>query len=688
MAIDMSQFLQTFFEESADGLEIMESGLLNLDIGTADKEEINTVFRAAHSIKGGSATFGFSNVASFTHHMETLLDELRDGRRTVTQSIIEILLQSVDCLRELLVAAQSNGAYDTTRIEETEENLKRMLVEETTAQTTTASVTSASAPSATTEAGTRGWRIRFIPHRNLFLSGNDPLRIIAELAQMGEMRSALISSELLSLAELNPEESYLGWNIELHAEIGRSELDEVFAWVEDECALDITPLEGEVKPGISSDRSQPINSSMAAQDAPAANSTHSPRPERRAIEPDRRSSSNDSGSIRVGIEKVDAVINLVSELVITQSMLSTLGENFHPDNIQSLRDGLAQLERNTRELQEDVMRMRMLPISFVFNRFPRLVHDLSQKLGKQVQLKMNGENTEVDKTVVEKLADPLVHLIRNSLDHGIESNPEDRIKSGKQVMGTVNLNAYHKGGNIIIEVKDDGRGLNAEKIRNKAIEKGLVNAGATLSDEECFELIMQPGFSTADEISDVSGRGVGMDVVRKNIQSLGGSIEIHSTPGAGSCFTVRLPLTLAILDGQTIAVSSQNYIVPIVSIVESVQIRKEHLNHVAGRGETYKLRDQYLPVIRLHELFGEKPVSSHNFGGLLMIVESEGRKVALMVDDLLAQQQVVIKSMEANYQRVEGISGATILGDGTVALILDINGVMQIHKNRSSHCAA
>ena len=674
MTIDMSQFLQTFFEESSEGLEIMETGLLNLDVGTADSEEINTIFRAAHSIKGGSATFGLSAVASFTHHMETLLDELRDGRRDVNQEVVDLLLQSVDCLRELLEAAQNNDEFDAERIQQTEDEMQRMLDGE--ASTPSTSAVAAPSPAATAAGATAsGWRIKFKPHHNLYMTGNDPLRIIAELDEMGEMSCELESGELPPFTELNPEESFLGWNILLEGEANRDELEDVFAWVEDECDLEITPL---VEETVVAETTAPAQPTAAAKAAPAGGKRKT----------EQRKSGGDSGSIRVAIDKVDTVINLVGELVITQSMLSTLGEDFQPNDIQKLRDGLAQLERNTRELQEDVMRMRMLPISFVFNRFPRLVHDLCQQLGKQVELQMTGESTEVDKTVTEKLTDPLVHLIRNSMDHGIEETVEDRIAAGKPELGTVNLNAYHKGGNIVIEVKDDGRGLNAEKIRAKAVEKGLISANATLSDEECYELIMQPGFSTADQLSDVSGRGVGMDVVRKNIQSLGGNIEITSEAGVGSCFTVRLPLTLAILDGQTVVVGSQNYIVPLVSIVESIQIRKEMFNQVAGKGETFNLRDQYIPVIRLHEIFCETPVADSAFGGLLMVVESEGKKVALMLDDLQAQQQVVIKSMEANYERIDGISGATILGDGTVALILDINGVIQIHKNRSSNCAA
>jgi two-component system chemotaxis sensor kinase CheA len=339
---------------------------------------------------------------------------------------------------------------------------------------------------------------------------------------------------------------------------------------------------------------------------------------------------------------------------------------------------LSQLERHTRELQESVMQVRMLPISFTFSRFPRLVHDLSSKLGKKIELKMSGENTEVDKTVIEKIGDPLVHLVRNSLDHGIEM-PEERLAAGKPETGLVQLNAYHKGGNIVIEIRDDGSGLDRDRIESKAIDKGLIETDHKLSDKQIYELIFRAGFSTAEAVSDVSGRGVGMDVVRKNIHELGGHIEIESQPGKGSAIIIRLPLTLAILDGQTISVGAETYIVPLVSIIESIQIREHQINRVAGRGESFKLRDEYLPILRLHELFGiQNPKVTRIEEGLLMVVEGDGRRCGLFVDDLLGQQQVVIKSLEANYQRVEGISGATILGDGSVSLILDIPSLIRL----------
>jgi two-component system chemotaxis sensor kinase CheA len=359
-------------------------------------------------------------------------------------------------------------------------------------------------------------------------------------------------------------------------------------------------------------------------------------------------------------------------------MLSLLGEEFSIEKLDRLQDGLVQLERHTRELQESVMLIRMLPISFSFSRFPRLVRDLSANLGKKIELVMSGENTEIDKTLIEKIGDPLVHLVRNSIDHGIEL-PAERLKAGKPETGTIKLNAFHKGGNIVIEIVDDGNGIDPKAVLNKAVEKGLVPAGANLTSQQINDLIFQPGFSTAKKITDVSGRGVGMDVVRKNITSLGGAVEIQSTHGKGSTFTIRLPLTLAILDGQTVIVGNEIYIIPLVSIVESIQIKSEIINKVAGKGETFKLRDEYIPIVRLSSVFGIQNAKAKKLEeGLLVVVEADRKPCGLFVDDLLSQQQVVIKSLEQNYQRVDGVSGATILGDGSVALILDIPGLLRM----------
>ena len=693
MSIDMAQFHQVFFEESFEGLDVMENGLLNMDPGEVDPEEINAIFRAAHSIKGGSGTFGFDNISGFTHVMETLLDEMRDGRRPVTTEGINVLLASVDVLREMLTAAQEGGEPDQQRIDEQRAALDRMLAGEAAAAAASAGDTAPDTPAA--DAEPVGWRIVFRPHAHLLRTGNDPLRILRELADLGPTEIVCDISDLPPLAEMEPEDSYLSWELRLSAPVDKGEIDEIFEWVEDDCDFAVIPVLPE---GAEAAASAPESAEAPAEAAEQPKlAVAEPPPERRQT-PDRRQGGDrraksarkgggGSSSIRVDTGKIDSLINMVGELVITQSMLGMLGEEFSMEKLGRLREGLAQLERHTRELQESVMQIRMLPISFTFSRFPRLVHDLSQKLGKKIELKMTGESTEVDKTVIEKIGDPLVHLVRNSVDHGIES-PEDRIAAGKPETGTVHLSAEHRGGNIVIEISDDGKGLDRDRILEKGLERGLVRPEDNLSDKQIFELIFQPGFSTAEQVSDVSGRGVGMDVVRRNINELGGAIEIDSEKGRGSTITIRLPLTLAILDGQSIRIGSETYIVPLVSIIESIQVRREMLRHVAGKGETFRLRDEYLPIVRMHEVFGIADARATDIAdGIVVVVEAGGHKCGLFVDDLLGQQQVVIKSLEANYGRVEGISGATILGDGSVALILDIPGVMRLASRQEGEPA-
>lgn len=687
MSIDMAQFHQVFFEESFEGLDAMESGLLNLNMGDVDADEINTIFRAAHSIKGGSGTFGFNAVSDFTHVMETLLDEMRDGRRSVTQAAIDVLLRSVDCLREMLRAIQEGGYIDEAGVAELQKALEYEFENgthrdggiETDEQKAGTTDSSAAPPDSSLE----GWAIAFSPHADLFRSGNDPVRMFRELRELGELT---VEADLQGIPEwqaLDPEECHLSWKLTLAGNIPREDIDEIFAWVEDECDLSIQPLFSALTETSESRRQfteSPVepakidNDSVTAGEKSKTATDKSKDAEKETPKPMTKGSS----SIRVDTGKIDTLINMVGELVITQSMLSLIGEHFEIGKLDQLKHGLSQLERHTRELQESVMNIRMLPISFVFSRFPRLVHDLSGKLGKKIELKLVGEQTEVDKTVVELLSDPLVHLVRNSLDHGIEM-PQERVAAGKPETGTVILEAYHRGGNIVIEVVDDGRGLNKEKLRTKAIEKGLIEADAILTDKQTYELIFMPGFSTAEKLTDVSGRGVGMDVVRKNIQALGGNIEIISELGRGSTISIHLPLTLAILDGQSIAVGDERFIVPLGSIVESINVNEEMVNRVAGRGETFRLRGEYLPIVRMHEIFSVTSARATQLtDGLLVVVEGQGVKCGLFVDDLLGQQQVVIKSLEANYRRIEGVSGATILGDGSVALILDIPGLVRL----------
>lgn len=695
MSLDMAQFHQVFFEESFEGLEAMESGLLNLDMGDVDDEEINTIFRAAHSIKGGSGTFGFTAVSDFTHVMETLLDEMRDGRRKVTQPAVDVLLGAVDCLKEMLVAIQDDQDVDQASVAKYQKALEAELNQpnedgdsvevglESFEQQNSGQIATNEQQSDIQGMNEAGWKLAFSPHQNMLQTGNDPVRMFRELAGLGELKKTVDFQGVPDFLELEPEHCHLSWDLEIEGDIPRSEIDEIFDWVEDECDLAILPLSHQVAKATSqtAPSTEVIQSPVSEQAVAQSSKKEKPVVKQQTSNKPKESNkpaAKSSSSIRVDTGKIDTLINMVGELVITQSMLSLVGEHFEIGKLDQLKNGLSQLERHTRELQESVMNIRMLPISFVFSRFPRLVHDLSTKLGKKIELVMIGENTEVDKTVVELLSDPLVHLVRNSLDHGIEM-PEDRLAAGKSEQGTVTLEAYHRGGNIVIEVRDDGKGLNKEILRSKAIEKGLIEEEAVLTDKQTYELIFMPGFSTAKELTDISGRGVGMDVVRKNIQSLGGNIEITSELGVGSTIAIHLPLTLAILDGQSIAVGDERYIIPLGSIVESVNIDESLINRVAGKGETFRLRDEYLPIVRMHEIFGVKSAKATKLtDGLVVVVDGQGVRCGLFIDDLQGQQQVVIKSLEANYRKVEGISGATILGDGSVALILDIPGLVRL----------
>jgi len=724
MSIDLSQFHQVFFEESFEGLDIMESSLLALDLNEVDAETINSIFRAAHSIKGGAGTFGFMQVSGFTHVVETLLDEIRSGDRDIEQEHVDLFLICVDCLRGLLSDLQAHAEPDMAQADELKVKFEAILAGTEAGVESSADSNSDSTAEAATDAvlasdsHSKGWKIEFIPCEDVLCTGNEPYRMFRELQDLaeaepdGSMKVIPHLEKLPDFSEMHPEMCYLSWTIFVYADIELSDMEEIFEWVVDDCDIryerlsESNQLSAE-QPGIA-DEVAGINTDSSAEettavvkaapdaipastpevipevilepaapianaaDANAAEKITEKAPTKAAAKTPAKAAENTS--IRVSIDKIDGLINMVGELVITQSMLGQLGQEFDMDRVQRLQEGLGQLEQNTRELQESVMKIRMLPISFAFSRFPRLVRDLSKQLDKEVDLIMIGENTELDKTVMEKIGDPLVHLVRNSLDHGLE-NAEERTANGKSSNGTITLNAYHHGGNIVIEVKDDGAGLNKERIRNKAIEKGLVGEDETLSDAQIHDLIFQAGFSTADVVSDVSGRGVGMDVVRRNIAELNGTIDVTSKPGEGSTFSIRLPLTLAILDGQLVKVGEEVYIFPLVSIVESIQLEKSMLNNITGNQFVMQLRNDYIPILCLQDIFNTGAEKKDLEGAMLVVVEGDNEKVGIVVDELLGQQQVVIKSLEQNYEKVDSISGATILGDGTVALIVDVSGL-------------
>jgi len=657
MSMDLQRFHATFFEESREGLDAMEAGLLALESGQQDAEIINSVFRAAHSIKGGAGTFGFDAIAGLTHVLETLLDELRAGKRALEPAAVDAMLSSVDVLRALLREAEHGQAADPAAVAAVKARLEAVL----------SGQVAASAPAAAeakVDDTPEAWQIGFTPAPSLFMSGNDPLRIIRELEHLGSLQVAARMERLPGFAQLDPLEAHLAWDLGLVGKVPRSKIEDTFAWVLDDCELDIRPA---APPSLAT---QAPAAPVVAPSPPAA-----PVAAAAPAAPVASGGAQEAEtSIRVSVDKVDALINLVGELVITQAMLKQVSHALDPVHAESLFAGLDQLERNTRDLQEAVIGVRMLPVDAVFRRFPRLVRDLSTRLGKQVRLRTVGEGTELDKGLIEKIADPLVHLVRNSIDHGLEM-PDVRRDAGKDETGTITLAASHQGGHIVIEVSDDGRGLNRDKILAKAHERGLA-VPDNPTDSQVWDLIFQPGFSTADAVTDLSGRGVGMDVVRRNIQALGGEVQIESSLGSGTRTLIRLPLTLAILDGMTVAVAGETLILPLAYVLEALQPQAEDIRSMAGEGRVLRVRGEYLPILSLSEYYGYGARSA-NSESLVVVVEGDGQKIALEVDELVGQQQVVVKNIENNYRRIGGVSGATILGDGRVALIVDIGGLVR-----------
>jgi two-component system, chemotaxis family, sensor kinase CheA len=692
MGRGLDDIRQIFIAECIDGLAVIESGLLDLEKGTDSQETINDIFRGAHSIKGGAATFGYSNIAEFTHVMETLLDKLREHELSITPAIVKVFLDSVDCLRDMVDTMDSDsGSYDRERTAEIQAKLTAFLesdgsgpqeelhdVAAIAAELGLASAhvpqaNGAAKPAASPAQGGKIWDIHFRPKPEFLKNGNQPQHIFRALGELGKCEIVPDLSQLPPLAELKVNELHLNWKIALHAETTEEHIREVFDWVELDCDISIALR--------SDDAADEERHDEHEHEHALAGEKHVELAEHKA---DRKAGSahkKDSGSIRVDIEKIDVLLNLVGEMVINQAMLNQLARN--KNNAQNgtveLEQALALLERTTRELQEAVMEIRMLPVSVTFSRFPRLVYDLSSKLNKKVELKITGEQTEVDKTVLEKIGDPLLHLIRNSLDHGIES-PQARLQKGKSETGTVHLSASHEGGSVVIRVSDDGGGLNTAKILQKAVEKKLVADDAKLSEAQIHDLIFRPGFSTADVVTDVSGRGVGMDVVRRNIEDIGGRVEVYSVKDKGSTFQITLPLTLAILDGQLIKVANEVYVLPLLSIVETVSVEESRINIISGKEIVYRLRGEAVPVVdmrRVCRIDGNDTLASFA-GKQLIIVEAERKHIGLVVDELLDQHQVVIKSLETNFVKVPGMLGATILGDGTVSLILDVTTLAEL----------
>ena len=687
MAIDVAQFHQVFFEESFESLDIMEARLLIMEPGAVDPEEINAVFRTAHSIKGGSGTFGFPEIAAFTHVVEALLDEMRDGRSPITSECINTLLRSVDALREMLIAAEEGNPYDSQLVQKRKEELTALLSDDSEIRST--ETAKANRQAVEKEQSVTGWHIAFRPLPPLMRNGNDPLRIIRNLAALGELDVQVDTGALPRFRELDPEQCYLTWTLHLSGDIPRKAVEEIFAWVEDECELVIEPLAPSRHASQAQVEDERRNAGGERRRGERRKSNDRRQGDRR-FPLDRRRGDRRAGgavlpgssSIRVDLHKINTIFSLMGELMMTQTSLGLMDEEFDAERIERLREGIGRLRSQTRELQENILQMRELPIRFVFGRFPRLVHDLGEEMGKKIELVTVGEELEVDKAVFEKIGDPLVHLVRNSLDHGIET-PQERLAAGKPEIGTILIEAMRRQDEIVFEVRDDGRGLDRERILSKALAQGLMSTDHKLMGKQVYELIFHPGFTTAGQVSDVSGRGVGMDVVRRNVRELGGYIDIESKQGSGCSILICVPKAPTVLEGLMVMASDEIYVIPSASIIETIQVPPDMVDAQAGERECIRFEGETLPVIRLQRLFDIENIQAENStDGQLVVVQGDGGRYGLLVDDLADErQQVVVKPLEKNYHRIEGITGSTILSDASVALILDISGIIRLARN-------
>ena len=673
----IEQFKATFFEECAELQVDLEQRLSVLESGSHSIEDLHAIFRAIHSIKAGAGTFGFTKLVTFTHSFETMLDHLRDGALEITPDVVDILFKSSDIVAEMVDLAQQGGEPEAGFGDEVLAQIDQILAAMSNADGADGDAqTEDSAAELEREGSVAAFKISFKPHPSLLRNANEPLLIIRELKTLGELKTEIDSARVPGLHALEPEDLHFSWLFTLRGACRKADVEEVFEFVDDDCDLTIERLGAD---GTEETPRAPAES--PSQDTPKA-STAAVEPARGPSSPggDAPAKERRTSSIRVDLEKVDKLVNTVGELVITQAMLAQQLEALEADKRARIASGLEELSTHTRDLQENVMAIRMQPVKSVFSRMPRLVRDLAGKLDKKIKLITRGEETELDKTVIEELADPLTHMIRNSVDHGLEC-PEERLEAEKPAEGTIVLSAEHRGGRIVIEIEDDGRGVNRERVLEKAIDQGLVPADAKLSPEEIDNLIFAPGFSTAAAVTDVSGRGVGMDVVRRNITNLGGKITVQSMPGQGTKVILTLPLTLAVLDGMVITVGDQKYVVPLGNILESFRPKAEDVQTLVNGGQVVKMRGEFVRLVGLARIF-DVPNATHDPSkGLVMMVESDrGSNFGLIVDELLGQQQVVIKSLEANYDPIDGISAATILGNGQVCLILDLDGLEAMDK--------
>ena len=686
--MDISDFFDTFFEEAQELLDDMERHLLDLDVDNPDNEQLHAIFRAAHSIKGGAGTFGLDILQRTTHLLENLLDHARHGEMKLRRDIVDTFLETKDMLQEQLDAYRAGEEPDSEAFERICKVLQQMAEEEMGQPGAGAAPASAAAPAAVEAPPVN----ESLPAEPVAVAPPPAAGGALEVALFGvsEKDRVLLIEELGQLGTVHHHEGDEDcYRVQLETTCGVDDIEAVMCFIVDSDQLNIQPLAPTALQRKDAPAPAPVEAPPASVAAAPAEPTPAPVAESQPAATPARSAGaagkgaarggpkgGESTSIRVPVSKVDQIINLVGELIITQSMLDQL----KGDSDSGIGNGLNLLARNARDLQEAVMSIRMVPMDYVFSRFPRLVRDLASKLDKEVELVTEGESTELDKGLTEGIIDPLTHLVRNSLDHGIET-PDRREAAGKPRQGRLTLSAQHQGGNILIEVIDDGAGLNRERILDKARRQGLP-VSDQMSDDEVWQLIFAPGFSTAEAVSDVSGRGVGMDVVKRNIQNMGGHVEVLSRPGQGTSTRIVLPLTLAILDGMSVRVGQEVFIVPVSAVIESLQPRASELHSMSGGDVLLKVREDYLPVIAVHQALDIADAVVDSTAGIAVIVQAEGRRYAMLVDELVGQQQVVVKNLETNYRKVPGVSAATILGDGSVALILDVADLHRLSQRK------
>ena len=696
---ELEELRGIFLDECIENIELLENGLMRMGEGDDNPDTLNEVFRAAHSIKGGGSTFGFLPMAELTHHMETLLDEMRAGRRPVAEEDVDLLLVGLDIVQAILADSREQADADHPDRIGLQAKLEAVVIAGVAPAGDVVGEANSAQPDESQDnsaAEVVDWLVSFSPNSDFYLRGNDALLILRELRRLGDVSVKVDSSRMPEWRQIGINNSYLGWHLNVPGTVSRDDILAVFDWVDTECTVmveantdasvgDNSIGDDHNEHGQQLEQNTPESTAASAPVAQVSDAITSesenkeqikPKADAKAAAPSAakagkgapaKSSGNESSSIRIATDKIDQLINLVGELVITQSMLSRVSENPSGIDINELRERMADLEHNTRDLQESVMQVRMLPISSAFSRIPRLVRDLSRKLNKEVDLQMDGGSTELDKTVLERMIDPLVHLVRNGMDHGIET-PEERQAAGKKGTGILHLSARQESGSVVIEIKDDGKGINGPFILGKAREKGIVGHDEELTDDQINQLIFAPGFSTAAVLSDVSGRGVGMDVVRRNILDLGGRVHVYSEFGVGTRIEINLPLSLAILDGQLVRVAGEVYVIPILSIIETLELAQTERSDVPGTGEICRFRGEYLHMLRVADHF---QLTEPSAGKLVVVVDTHGKRMGLVIDEVLGQQQVVIKPLDKNYKSVKGLAGATIMSDGSVALILD-----------------